>query len=728
MKNRKFKDLSIFAKIFSLIVISTLPLVLLIVFYILPTMKYHLVEEKQLAIENVVNIGEGIITSNYAKFQSGQMTEDEAKTSALEQLKKIRYAGSEYFWVNDKSYNMVMHPIKPELDGTSMYNTKDPDGKYMFREFVDVAQANTKGGTVNYMWPKPGKDEPVNKIAFVKLFDKWGWILGSGIYVDDIDDEYAGIQLDMFIVLFVLVAVVLVGTYLFTKKLIKPILNLSEAADKFTAGDLNVEVHIDSKDEIGKLGESFNNMIYKISEQLQYLENLPTPVMIVNKDFSIKYMNKAGAELVGKTQLELVGKKCYDNFKTKDCGTEKCSCAQAMSKNKVATEETIANPNGKTLPIMYTGAPIKDKQGNIIGAMEYVVDISNVKNMEEYLSRKTTEMVSIMKQFAEGDLTVHLAIEKEDEIGKLFNSFNVAVHNLRELIKNVNESVHATASAANQISSSSEEIATGAQEQNSQTTEVAGAVEQMTKTIFETSRNASAAADTAKLAGERAVEGGKVVTETILGMNKISEVVSKSAEKVFTLGQNSDKIGEIIQVINDIADQTNLLALNAAIEAARAGEQGRGFAVVADEVRKLAERTTKATKEIADMIKKIQQDTIEAVDSMKKGTAEVLEGKKMTEKAGVVLNEIVEGSKKVTDLVTQVAAASEEQSAASEQISKNVEAIERVTQESTFGVQQIAKASEDLSNLTINLQKLITKFNVNGNSLKNKSDINYLNN
>jgi|GEM_PF-651259 methyl-accepting chemotaxis protein len=728
MKNKKFKDLSIFAKIFSLIVISTLPLVLLIILYILPTMKFHLVEEKQLAIENVVNVGEGIIASNYAKFQAGQMTEDEAKTAALKQLKEIRYAGNEYFWVNDKSYNMVMHPIKPELDGTSMYNTKDPDGKFMFREFVDVAQANEKGGIVNYMWPKPGKDEPVNKIAFVKYYDKWGWILGSGIYVDDIDDEYAGIQFDMFIVLFVLVTIVLFGTYLFTKKLIKPILKLSEAADKFTAGDLNIEVQVESKDEIGKLGESFNNMISKISEQLQYLDNLPTPVMIINKDFSIKYMNKAGAELLGKTQAELLGQKCFNNFKTKDCGTDKCSCAQAMAKNKVVTEETITNPNGKTLPIMYTGAPIKDKQGNIIGAMEYVVDISNIKNMQEYLSRKTTEMVGIMKQFAEGDLTVSLAIEKEDEIGNLFNSFNVAVNNLRELIQNVNESVHATASAANQISSSSEEIAAGAQEQSSQTTEVAGAVEEMTKTIFETSRNASAAADTAKLAGERAVEGGKVVSETITGMNKISEVVSKSAEKVFTLGQNSDKIGEIIQVINDIADQTNLLALNAAIEAARAGEQGRGFAVVADEVRKLAERTTKATKEIADMIKTIQRDTIEAVESMKKGTAEVLEGKKMTEKAGVVLNDIVESSKKVTDLVTQVAAASEEQSAASEQISKNVEAIERVSQESTFGVQQIAKASEDLSNLTISLQKLITKFNVTGNSLNKKSDMNYLNN
>jgi methyl-accepting chemotaxis protein len=243
---------------------------------------------------------------------------------------------------------------------------------------------------------------------------------------------------------------------------------------------------------------------------------------------------------------------------------------------------------------------------------------------------------------------------------------------------------------------------------------VASAVEEMTKTIVENSRNASSTADTAKEAKMAAEQGGLVVEETVGGMRRIAEVVKQSAGTVQELGKSSDQIGEIIGVIDDIADQTNLLALNAAIEAARAGDQGRGFAVVADEVRKLAERTTKATKEIAGMIKKIQLDTRGAVTSMDEGTKQVDEGIKLADKAGTSLHQIVGISQKVTDMVSQIAAASEQQSTASEQISKNVEAISSVTGESAAGVQQIARAAEDLNRLTENLQQLLSKFSLGG--------------
>ena len=213
-----------------------------------------------------------------------------------------------------------------------------------------------------------------------------------------------------------------------------------------------------------------------------------------------------------------------------------------------------------------------------------------------------------------------------------------------------------------------------------------------------------------------------MVNETIKGMNRISEVVQNSAEIVQQLGRSSGHIGEIVQVIDDIADQTNLLALNAAIEAARAGEQGRGFAVVADEVRKLAERTTKATKEIALMIIQIQKDTQSAVVSMEKGTKEVESGRKLADKAGESLKEIIAGAQSVVDIISQVAAASEEQSATSEQISKSIEAISSVTQQSTEGVQQVAKATEDLSRLTHNLQNLVKKFKINASSTSDKGD------
>ena len=314
------------------------------------------------------------------------------------------------------------------------------------------------------------------------------------------------------------------------------------------------------------------------------------------------------------------------------------------------------------------------------------------------------------EKVAQGDLTVQVDETSKDEVGQLAGSFKRMVEGLRDTIGKVMEASSAVASASSEISSSTEEMAAGAQEQTSQAGEVASAVEEMTKTIVENSKNAGATADTAKQAKAAAEQGGQVVEETVNGMGRIAAVVNQSAATVKALGKSSDQIGEIIGVIDDIADQTNLLALNAAIEAARAGEQGRGFAVVADEVRKLAERTTKATKEIAGMIKQIQSETTGAVSAMEEGTREVESGKKLADKAGVSLKQIVDISQRVTDMVAQIAAASEEQSSASEQISKNVEAISTVTGETASGTQQIAKAAEDLNRLTENLQNLVSRF------------------
>jgi methyl-accepting chemotaxis protein len=709
---KSFKDWGFFYKILGIILVSIVSLILLIVLYILPTMRSNIMEEKQVAVRNIVKVGYDIVQYYESKASSSEMTVEDAKNSALKELAKVRYGDNDYFWINDLSHNMIMHAAKPELNGTSMYDFKDPNDKYVFREFVSVVK-QSGDGFVEYFWPKPGYDEPLPKVSYVKLFEKWGWVLGSGIYVNDVDEEFAEIKQRIYLTLFGLVAGIFVISYFFAKKMVKPINTLKEAADKIVSGDLNVSVEVNSNDEIGKLSNSFNFMSEKISQQIQHLDNLTNPVMIIDPDFNIQYMNKKGAEVLGKSQKELIGQKCYDNFKTGHCKTENCALYKAMKNDRIFTEETVAHPNGMELPILYSGSPIKNRQGKIVGALELVTPIKEIKDLQSYLTRSTNTMMRAMEQFEKGDLTVNITPEKEgDDIAKLYLGFNKSIQNIKGMLNQVLEAVQATASASTQISSSTEELAAGAQEQSVQITEVASAVEEMTKTIIETTTNSSRASETAKTSGNIAQDGGKVVSETIAGMNKIAEVVTQAAETVKELGSNSDKIGEIIQVIDDIADQTNLLALNAAIEAARAGEQGRGFAVVADEVRKLAERTTKATKEIAAMIKQIQKDTSNAVVSMEKGMEEVNSGKHLAEKAGESLNQIISSSKEAIDNIAQVAAASEEQSSAAEQISKNVESISSVTQQSAAGTQQIARAAEDLNRLTDNLQNLVNRFKI----------------
>lgn len=507
--------------------------------------------------------------------------------------------------------------------------------------------------------------------------------------------------------------------YYVKKKIVSPIVVLNEAAKKVSDGEVNVHVDVIDESEIGQLSSSFNNMVEKIAMQIGYLERIPTPIMIIDKEYNIEYMNPAGAENVGSDQKSLIGKKCYDQLKSDHCKTEKCALSQAMAKDSVITEETTAHPNGNELSIMYTGAPLKDKEGNIIGALEYVADVSEMKVRENYLARSTETILEAMEKFAQGDLTANVVSEKEgDNIAKLFDGFNQTVTNIKNIVLKVKDAVEATASASTQISSSAEEMAAGAQEQSSQTAEVAAAMEEMSRTVVETANNATLSEEASQEASKQATEGASKVELSKKGMGRIVTSTETVGGNISSLTSKTEQIGEIAQVIDDIADQTNLLALNAAIEAARAGEHGRGFAVVADEVRKLAENTTKATKEIAETIRAIQTEGKEAGVSMKEAGDAVQDGLRLNDEVGAVLNAILSSVENVTSQIGQVAAASEEQSATAEEVSTNIEAINNVANESAAGVQQIASASEDLNRLTENLSSLVEQFKVD-------EDINY---
>ncbi len=366
----------------------------------------------------------------------------------------------------------------------------------------------------------------------------------------------------------------------------------------------------------------------------------------------------------------------------------------------------------------------------IVKPLTGIVDITRQMTGDFHDFAQVVEAIAhndLTREMKESSIQMTSIINSEDEIGMVAKSVEETLaakeqlhaamvtmkSNLTGMVSEMKQNADQLASAANEISSSSEEMAAGVRTQTDQAAQVSTAVEEMTATIVESSKNANEAKSLSEQASSTAGSGQNIVGETISGMVKIADSATQAGKIVNELAEASDRIGEIISVIDDIADQTNLLALNAAIEAARAGEQGRGFAVVADEVRKLAERTGTATGEITEMIKGIQGDSNRAVSSMEEAGNLVEAGKGLADQAGNSLNEISDMSQRVMDMITQIATAADQQSAAAEQISKNIEHISTVTKETAAGAEQSAAAAEQLSRQAESMQQMVARFKVN---------------
>jgi len=308
------------------------------------------------------------------------------------------------------------------------------------------------------------------------------------------------------------------------------------------------------------------------------------------------------------------------------------------------------------------------------------------------------------------DLNASMLEDRDDEIGNLARAFDSFAGKIRETLLQVVRISDQVGGDSERLSTAAMQNAEGCRSQSGQAQEVATAMLEMSSNIAGVSESCRIAAAAAGKAAATANEGGKVVGEALANINSASQSVGTAARRIEELGKNSDRIGTIISVINDVADQTNLLALNAAIEAARAGEQGRGFAVVADEVRKLAERTTQATWEIAQMIESVQTETRMAVDDIESGMGHVATGVATTEKAGASLEAIIAAAKEVEQMISQITGAVTGQTSTAEQINSSVTQIAAIAHQSAAGTRDSAKACQSLSNLAANLQKMVGRF------------------
>lgn len=333
------------------------------------------------------------------------------------------------------------------------------------------------------------------------------------------------------------------------------------------------------------------------------------------------------------------------------------------------------------------------------------------------ITRSVTLPVGMMKSAIveigkSGDFTRRVNVSGHDEVGETARSFNDLMGNLQTALHQINGSIDKVFDASQALSSSSRQVAATSAYQSEAASAIAATVEQVTVSINHVAESAQEALKISRSSGGLSDQGSKIIHNTATGMQQIADTVRQTSGSIEELGQQSSQISSIIQVIKEIAEQTNLLALNAAIEAARAGEQGRGFAVVADEVRKLAERTAISTKEISQMIGAIQNTANIAVDSMSSAVDQVSSGAALAQQAGDAINQIKEESNRVIMTVSSISSALAEQSKASEDIAVHVEKVAQMTEENHASTEATADAANNLAQLADSMREAIGRFKV----------------
>ena len=350
---------------------------------------------------------------------------------------------------------------------------------------------------------------------------------------------------------------------------------------------------------------------------------------------------------------------------------------------------------------------------------EMEVESERARKIQEENERNQMAILRLLDELgdlAEGDLTVNATVS-EDFTGAIADSVNFAIDQLRQLVSAINVTAERVARASDQTQATAVELAEASENQAQEIAGASAAINEMAVSIDQVSSNAAESAAVADRSVAIAYNGAEVVQRTIDGMNTIRDQIQETSKRIKRLGESSQEIGDIVGLINDIADQTNILALNAAIQASMAGEAGRGFAVVADEVQRLAERSATATKQIETLVKTIQADTNEAVMSMESTTAEVVRGAKLAKDAGEALEEVQTVSNNLASLIQSISNAARQQAASAGHISNTMNIIQDITSKTTSGTMAAARSIGQLNEMAAALQESVSGFKLPDDTL-----------
>ena len=504
-----------------------------------------MLEDRKEKTKNLIEVSMGVLEYHQKLAQSGKLSDEEAKLAAKESLRNVRFGANDYYFILDTNHVYVLLPPRVEFEGQNKGDMKDANGKLLIQDIV--ANAVKGGGFVEYWFPRAGQQKAEPKLAYTTLFKPWGWVVGTGIYIDDIDTQFRR------------TAMVLGG----------------------------------------------------ISALLIVL-------------------------------LVLVGWRI-------------------------------------------------------------------VASVLKQLGGEPATAVAVMQRVADGDLTASVDAPPP---GSLLHALGAMVVSLRNLVQQINNNAKLLVEHAEQINRASSEVSVAANQQADATSAMAAAIEELTVSSTHISDSARDTENDSHEAMNQASEGSGRVMQATEAIQKIASTVADASERIRALEGRAVQISSIANVIKETAGQTNLLALNAAIEAARAGEQGRGFAVVADEVRKLAERTSSATTEIEQMIAGIQNDTVGAVGAMNEALPEVEQGVQLARSASDSLLAIESGAGRTLERVREVAAATQEQGAASTSIAQRVEQIAQMVEETTATIRSTADTAVELEHIAQDLQTQIGRFRV----------------